>query len=1065
MIETDIGIENFLNGYNNKKYVVKVETTYQNDYVEVISQLPKTNEKVIEKIKYSPFLFIKNLKLFNYSFFKSNAEKETALKKYDIKIIPLTIKNSEGKILDRLCEGYCYIVTTNNPNSYNNLLNFFKEGGFDIRSMYNIISNLREDITKKNERIEKYLEKIETIKNDNKLYDLENDLLSENPDLNLDDVNKNIEKILSKTKPYEDKIIELEIDIENINLQLKENIKRKELFFELKIEEQFLIQTGIRIFKGYDSYDEIHKMCFDIETTGLDGADSRVFLIGIKDNMGFHKILHIDKFDNESEKLMIKEFFNIITKIKPSVIYGYNSENFDWVFLLKRIELLGIDLNSIKTTLKSDIKINKRRSTVKFGGESEFYEKTNIWGINTVDIYHSVRRAKAINSDIKEAGLKYIAKFSDVVKSNRMYIEDGKMGNLWYENKLFLINKENNKYIFIPDELQKDFINKTNTLEVQEYLKKHSDKPHLITGKEIVYTYLIDDLDETQAIDKKYNESSFLVSKLLSNGFERTCTSGGASVWNILMTDWSYWNKLAIPSKIEKRDFTGGLSRTYSLGYNEKIQKADYAGLYPSIQLEHNIFPEHDVSNALKRLLIYFRDTRNKYKILAKEELDEQKKKFYDAKQSPLKVLNNSNFGASGSEYFNWADFDKAEEVTCRGRQYLRSMVKFLIKKSCIPIVLDTDGIALTMPSEFDEKLTKELFKELNNDVLGGKYLKVDDDGKWESCICLARKNYANLEYNGKIKLVGNSIKSSVLPEYIEVFFNIGIRMLLKGKGKDFIEYYYHYLEEIFTKNIPIRQIASKSRVKRSVDDYLGRGMNKNGKPLPKQAHMELIVANKINVNLGDVVYYVNNGSTKSSTDVGVDKKTGKPNAYIILEKDLRLNPDMKGEYNVTKCLSSFNKALEPLLVCFKPNIKETLLKKLPEDREYYLEEDMILQAYTYENYPFEKSKIDSLYSDGKNLALFKMEEKEVNFWNKTGLNPYDVFDEFTTEIPLEFDRKFFEHFNNIKIKLEKVDSNKKLKTIKNELEEDDIVLQKINDEYVLSVFKNGEFTNSKIVK
>ena len=42
------------------------------------------------------------------------------------------------------------------------------------------------------------------------------------------------------------------------------------------------------------------------------------------------------------------------------------------------------------------------------------------------------------------------------------------------------------------------------------------------------------------------------------------------------------------------------------------------------------------------------------------------------------------------------------------------------------------------------------------------------------------------------------------------------------------------------------------------------------------------------------------------------------------------------GEYNVPRYVSIFNKRVEPLLVCFKPEVRDSLLKKNPEDREYY---------------------------------------------------------------------------------------------------------------------------------
>jgi len=63
-------------------------------------------------------------------------------------------------------------------------------------------------------------------------------------------------------------------------------------FIAINPTEQFLIQSGKRLFKGIDEYDDVHRVSFDLETTGLDPLQHRIFQIGIKDNRGFQHILH-----------------------------------------------------------------------------------------------------------------------------------------------------------------------------------------------------------------------------------------------------------------------------------------------------------------------------------------------------------------------------------------------------------------------------------------------------------------------------------------------------------------------------------------------------------------------------------------------------------------------------------------------------------------------------------------------------------------------------------------------------------------------------------------------------
>jgi hypothetical protein len=90
--------------------------------------------------------------------------------------------------------------------------------------------------------------------------------------------------------------------------------------------------------------------------------------------------------------------------------------------------------------------------------------------------------------------------------------------------------------------------------------------------------------------------------------------------------------------------------------------------------------------------------------------------------------------------------------------------------------------------------------------------MALDCDGTWKSCINLARKNYATMEHNGKIKLTGNSIKSKKLPLYIEEYLDKAIRLLLEGEGQKFVEWYYEYLTKIYNKEIPLLENCTKSK-------------------------------------------------------------------------------------------------------------------------------------------------------------------------------------------------------------------------------------------------------------
>ena len=113
------------------------------------------------------------------------------------------------------------------------------------------------------------------------------------------------------------------------------------------------------------------------------------------------------------------------------------------------------------------------------------------------------------------------------------------------------------------------------------------------------------------------------------------------------------------------------------------------------------------------------------------------------------------------------------------------------------------------------------------------------------------------------------------MPEYISKFLAVGIRLLLKGKGQEFLDEYYKYVEKIYNFQIPLRDIATKGKIKKSIKEYKKdvTTLTKAGRPKSRQAWYELAIANNLKVDNGDTIYYVNTGKLKSHADVKKIKK------------------------------------------------------------------------------------------------------------------------------------------------------------------------------------------------
>ena len=799
--------------------------------------------------------------------------------------------------------------------------------------------------------------------------------------------------------------------------------------------------------------------------------------IGIRTNKGFEKIITVVGEGAErkvNELKAIIEFLCILKEEKPDVIAGHNSENFDWNFIIVRCQQLGTSLEELSSQyFTHPIYKKNKESILKLGAEVEYFRPTIMWGHTIVDSLHAVRRAQAIDSSMKKATLKYVTKYLNLKKENRVYVPGQHIGEIWLETEPnYAFNDENGDWYKI-----------TENKGLKEGYK-------CVSGRYIVERYLLDDLWETDKVELKLNESNFLIGKLLPTTFQRACTMGTAGIWKLILLAWCYERSLAVPSFGESKSFTGGLSRLLRVGYADRVVKLDYNSLYPSIILTWYISSGLDISNSMVSMLEYVLTQREKYKDLKGEAGAKAKKikklletfegseeerrnlkieqqaweaeaSANDKKQLPLKILANSFFGSFGApNVFPFGDLICAEKTTCVGRMSLRLMISHFNNIGYTPIVGDTDGFNFQMPLTF--RYTEEnpyIGKGLGRNVIKDKvYTGVDADvaefedlyinspfkegginkmglGVDEYCpatINFSRKNYADLLENGKTKKVGNTIKSRKMSGYIEKFLDEGIDLLLNGNGQKFLENYYKYIDMIYNYRIPLRDIASKGKIKKTIEQYKAdcNTVTKSGTKKSRQAWYELVIQNNVKVDLNDTIYYVNTGTKKSESDVKrithqytkingefveIDSKVKKellmkalnvtdlklsslkakeikellkpyiakeedeiilnckliPNEIVEAEEDILCNDDI--EYNVVKYIDQFNSRIKPLLVCFSPEIRDKIIIKNPEERQYFTEE----QCKLVSGYPNKETDQDTFEQ------LMTPERKEIEFWTK----------------------------------------------------------------------------------
>ena len=919
-------IDSFLNGRNPLERVISIDCAYNDDKVKIIAR-NVVGKKYIKYADFYPFLWAK------YSACDKmcggdRQQVKRLLTKYGIKVKGLTTQISDEEEKERIAHGYKFLFKAKQPMSYSKFLKFFKEAGTPVFS-----------------------------------------------------------------------------DKDNSGIPESKDESRK--FLTVTPVEQYMIASGTRLFKGYETYDDLVRMEWDLETEGLDPKRHRINQIGIRTNKGFEKILGVygstvEELDR-NEAVAIEDFLKIIYTIDPDVIVGYNTENFDWPFIITRCEMLGVDFVEMSKKYFDGRPIYKSQkpTTLKLGGEVEEFFQTIVPDHIILDGLHATRRAQAGDSNMAEAGLKYVTKYLSLNKPNRVYVPGDKINKTWLvETPDFMFNDENGDWyihdqnyqeppepVIVPEhDLQyfKDLIEKTNSkqptmeeffdcygcegytwddyvaeLESEKYtddvtpeslyeeylesLKPKKRKDELVpgrtssvlhpgyvpkSGRYIVERYLLDDLWETDKVELQLNQANFLINKIVPTGFSRACTMGTAGIWKLIILAWSYEQGLAVPAFGEGGSFTGGLSRLCSTGFVRKVIKLDYNSLYPSIMLTWHIDPDIDIQGVLPAMLEYVLTQREKYKELKKEGAKNAEKFREEYKetnnpdllpviqqwenvemkndrlQNPLKILGNSAFGSFGAEnLFPLGSKECAERITCTGRMALRLMIYWFMKIGYVPIVGDTDGFNFALPDTF--RYTEEnpyVGKGLNREVKAGvaytgykadvaefndtfmrdfRYhpeavnkMGLGIDEVVESTINFSRKNYADYfpgnPYPKDVKLVGNTIKSKKMPGYIAKFLDKAIRLLLQDKGNEFLDYYYDYVEKIYNYQIPLKDIASKGKIKKSMEDYLKdtETLTKAGRPKSRQAWYELCLKAGLKPDIGETVYYINTGSKKSESDI-----------------------------------------------------------------------------------------------------------------------------------------------------------------------------------------------------
>ena len=100
--------------------------------------------------------------------------------------------------------------------------------------------------------------------------------------------------------------------------------------------------------------------------------------------------------------------------------------------------------------------------------------------------------------------------------------------------------------------------------------------------------------------------------------------------------------------------------------------------------------------------------------------------------------------------------------------------------------------------------------------------------------------------------------------------------------------------------------------------------------------------------------------------------------AHALLDPNtLEKNAELTGDYNVPRAVVTFNKRIEPLLVVFKQEVRDSLIVADPAERGIFT----TVQCELINGQPFEQGDQDTLEE------VLTLSEGELSYWDKRGLD------------------------------------------------------------------------------
>ena len=540
-------------------------------------------------------------------------------------------------------------------------------------------------------------------------------------------------------------------------------------------EEQYLVSTGRTYFRDL-SFDQLHRMQFDLETTGLDPERDRIFMIAVRDPTGATETLEIRSEGDAGEAELIRRLVAKVQTADPDVIENHNLHGFDLPFLDRRARKLGVPLALGRTGPPGLRQRGARRGTDS-GNDDGRRVRYVAPGRELIDTLDAVLRYDFATRDLPNHGLKAVARHLGIAGPNREQIRGDRIYTVY----------------------QRD--------------------------PERVRRYATADVDEVAALARMLGGAAFALAQMTPRRYERLADAGAATgVIDPLLVRAYLRAGMALPAHRagDGTPHSGAALHVFATGVAHRVVKADVASLYPSLMRAYRIGPARDHLGAMLALVDRLVELRLAAKASARAARAGSAERFgYEAMSAAMKLVVNSAYGylAAGGELTRFADVHAANQVTRRGRETLKLMCDELAARGVTLLEADTDGVYFAVPEGWSEAEERRVVAEVA--ALLPALVLLEFEGRFAAMLSHEPKNYALLGYDGSLVLRGVAFRSSRAELFGEAFLRRSIGRLLAGDVSGVREAYVATLDALRRRGLPAYDVSSRVRLTKTPAEYL----------------------------------------------------------------------------------------------------------------------------------------------------------------------------------------------------------------------------------------------------